>query len=85
MTYICVWSYPPEHRNEIQERFVATGGSPPEGVKMIGRWHGVGKGVCVSESERYEAIAKWAQDWSDLMSMDIYAALDDEASAKLFA
>ena len=85
MVYVCVWSYPPERRNEIQARFNETGGPPPEGVKMVGRWHGICKGVCVSESDSYEAIAKWAQDWSDLMSMDIYPVLDDGAMAKLMA
>ncbi len=87
MLYVCIWSYPPERRNEIQARFKETGGPPPEGVKMIGRWHslGGGKGVCVAETDDAVALAKWSQEWSDIMSMDIYPALDDENIGKVIS
>ena len=85
MLYVCTWSYPPERRNEVHARFKETGGPPPEGVKMIGRWHslGGGKGVCLSETNDAVALAKWTQDWSDLMSMDVYPVMDDETAAKV--
>jgi hypothetical protein len=84
MLHVIAWTFKPEHRNAVQARFKEAGGLPPEGVKMIGRWHGVGtnKGFCVAESDDPLAIAKWAQKWSDLMSFDVYPALTDEDTAK---
>jgi hypothetical protein len=87
MLFLCLWSYPPERRDQIQARFKATGGPPPEGVKMIGRWHGfgVGRGACVAETADEVPLAKWAQEWSDLMTLEIFPVLDDQNMAKLMA
>ena len=84
MIHVIAWNFKPEHRDAIQARFKQTGGLPPEGVKMLGRWHGIGtnKGVCVAESSDALAVARWAQQWSDLMSFDIYPALTDADTAK---
>ena len=83
MLFVSTWSYPPENREAVQTRFKETGGKPPMGIKMLGRWHAIGggKGVLVSESNDPMAIAKWIQEWSDLMSFDIYPALNDEDAA----
>jgi len=85
MIFVTVWSYAPENRDAIQARFKATGGPPPAGVKMLGRWHAVGggKGVVVVESNDPKAIAKWTQEWSDLMSFESYPVLDDGAMAQV--
>jgi len=85
--YVATWNFKPEHRDVADARFRETGGLPPEGVKMLGRWHGIGtnKGVCVAESDDALAVARWAQKWSDLMSFDIYPALTDEDTAKVIS
>ena len=87
MYYVMIWSFTPDKRDAIQARFLEAGGPPPEGVKMVGRWHNVagGTGVCVAQSDNPEAVGKWAQDWSDLMSFEIYPALDDEATARVIS
>ena len=84
MIYVIAWTFTPEHRDAVQARFKATGGLPPAGVTMLGRWHGIGvnKGVCVAESGDPLAVAAWAQQWSDLMSFDVYPALTDQDTAK---
>ena len=83
MTFVMIWDYPPELRDEIQARFKETGGPPPEGVKMVGRWHriGGGQGVCIAETDDPAALATWAQDWSDLLAFEIYPAMDDQTTA----
>jgi hypothetical protein len=85
MIYVTTWTFKPEHRDAIQARFKQTGGLPPEGVRMLGRWHGIGlnKGVCVAENDDPLAIGRWAQQWSDLMSLEMYPALTDEDTAKI--
>jgi hypothetical protein len=85
MVFVSVYSIPPENRNAAQGRFKKTRGEPPKGVKMIGRWHctGGGRGVTIFETNDPQAIANWAQQWNDLISFDIYPAIDDAGFAKL--
>lgn len=85
MVFVSVYRISPEKRNSAQERFKKTGGQPPKGVKMIGRWHDVGgsRGVTICESDDAQAAANWAQQWSDLISFEIYPAIDDAGFAKL--
>jgi hypothetical protein len=85
MFFVITYAIAPENRNAAQERFKSGGGLPPAGVKMIGRWHSVGggRGLTVCESDDALAVANWAQQWSDLISFDVYPALDDASFAKL--
>lgn len=84
MLFVNHFSFPPQNRDAIQTRFKATGGKPPAGIKIIGRWHAIGggKGVVVAETDDPIAMGKWAQQWSDLMSTDIYPVVDDEGVLK---
>jgi hypothetical protein len=85
MLYVVDWNFKPEYRNAVIARFKQTGGLPPKGVKLLGRWHGIGnnKGVFVAESENPLAFTKWMLEWSDLASFDVYPALVDEEIAKV--
>jgi hypothetical protein len=88
MKFVTIWSFPPEKRNEGNARFRETGGDkPPAGIKLLGRWHAIGggKGVHVCECDDPIALAKWAQVWSDLLSIEIYPAVDDEEATKMLA
>jgi hypothetical protein len=86
MKFVTTWSVPPENRKAAEVRFKESAGdAPPAGIKLLGRWFAVGggKGVHVCECDDPIAFAKWAQRWSDLLSIEIYPALDDEGAAKL--
>lgn len=39
MLFIVRWEISQVVRKAVIERFLQTGGAPPEGVKMLGRWH----------------------------------------------
>ena len=39
MLFHIMYQLTPENRNAAQKRFMETGGLPPGGVKMVGRWH----------------------------------------------
>jgi hypothetical protein len=41
MKFIVTWTVPQGTFNAAVARFLETGGAPPEGVKMLGRWHGM--------------------------------------------
>ena len=85
MIFVSVYTIPAENRTAAQDRFKKSGGQPPKGVKMLGRWHSVagGRGVTIYESNDAQAVANWAQQWSDLISFEIYPAIDDAGFAKL--
>jgi len=87
MLFIVSWTALPEVRDEAAERFLRSGGAPPDGVRMLGRWHGIGsiRGFSVCECDDIEPIAQWAHEWADLFSLDIMPAMTDEQAGKLLA
>jgi Protein of unknown function (DUF3303) len=40
MKFMVTFTGKPPHFKEAISRFLKTGAVPPEGVKMLGRWHG---------------------------------------------
>ena len=87
MLFISHWRVPAGNRNAVIERFAKTGGQPPQGVTMLGRWHEVanGTGFAVSEANDASAMARWALEWTDLMEMDVHPALNDEQLGAVLA
>ncbi|MGW8466118.1 DUF3303 domain-containing protein [Pseudomonas sp. CLCA07] len=88
MLFIVSWSINPENRNKAIARFLTTSGAaPPKDVKMLGRWHAVGgsSGMGVVEASDLVPIQQWVLEWSDIMKMDVHAALTDEQMAPLLA
>jgi hypothetical protein len=87
MLFMGHWRFSPANRNAAIERFLKTGGVPPQGVKMLGRWHDVaqGKGIMICEAEDASALARWVLDWSDLMDMEVCPALNDEQLGAVLA
>jgi hypothetical protein len=52
---------------------------------MTGRWHcaqGL-KGFLVAEASDAVAIAKWMQEWTDLLSFEVTPVLTDEELARV--
>lgn len=87
MLFMVRWSISPQNRNSTIERFLKTGGAPPPGVNLLGRWHAIGgsAGFGIAETNDAVLIQKWVLEWSDLMSMEVHAALTDEQAAPLLA
>ncbi len=80
MIFHVSYEFPSENREAAQNRFKETGGLPPEGVKMLGRWHcaeGL-RGFTVAETSDAIAIANWLQDWTDLLTFEVTPVLDDD-------
>lgn len=85
MQFIVQWTNRPEHRNALIARYKETGGMPPDGVKMIDRWHVVtgGHGFNLVETNDATAIAKWAMEWSDLLTIEYFPVVGDEEIAEV--
>lgn len=80
MIFHITFEYAREQRDRVHERFRETGAPPPDGVNMIGRWHGAAgnRGFLVAESSDAQAIADWLQQWTDLVSFEVTPVLTDE-------
>jgi len=80
MLFHIEYTLQPSARNDAQSRFQETGGGPPEGATMVGRWHKAGGlgGFLLAESSDPVAIGKWMQQWTDLLEFEVTPVLNDE-------
>jgi Protein of unknown function (DUF3303) len=76
-----------EQRNESIHRFQKTGGKPPAGVTLLGRWTRVdfSGGFDLLESDDPKALTEFALMWSDLVELSIVPVLEDEALSAVLA
>jgi hypothetical protein len=81
MKFMVSWTIRPQHRKETTSRFLQTGGSPPAGVKMLGRWHGPHGGFALAETNDGKALYDWAAHWCDLLEIDISPVVEDGDAA----
>ena len=85
MLFMITYQFSSGDRDEAQRRFKETGGAPPGGVQMLGRWHDVGGlgGFVLAETHDSVAIGKWMQAWSDLLEFNITPVNTDEDVLKV--
>jgi hypothetical protein len=87
MKFILTFDWKPDTqtRAEAVARFRKTGGLPPKGAKLLGRWTRAdfSGGYDLLESEDAQALAEFALMWSDLMNLTIVPVLEDEALAQV--
>ena len=86
MQYIVSWMLPQGTFNAAISRFLETGGAPPNGVQMLGRWHGMsGQGFAVAESTDAKALFQWQAQWGDLLAMSVTPCLEDADAGAVLA
>lgn len=85
MLFVVNYKIHPASRNAAQDRFLKGGGLPPAGIKMLGRWHYAdgSAGVTLAETDDPVAIAKWCQDWGDVISLDAHPVIEDQQFAQV--
>jgi hypothetical protein len=83
MQYILTFNFPPTmgSRNEAIARFQQTGGQPPSGVKLLGRWTAAdfSGGFVLLDSDDASALTEFALQWSDLLALRIVPVIEDTA------
>ena len=71
-----------------QARFMETGGAPPPaGVRKVAAYHcadGSG-GYTIAETDDPVALARWCNQWADLITFDARPVLTDELMGKVLA
>ena len=81
MKFMLTFTWKPDlkARDEGIARFLRTGGQPPKGVKLLGRWTraDIGGGFDLLESDDPKALAEFALAWSDLMDLTILPVVED--------
>ncbi|MEJ2009330.1 MAG: DUF3303 family protein [Acidobacteriota bacterium] len=84
MKFMVTWSTEAIHQKEAVARFLKTGGGPPAGVKMLGRWHRSGGGFVLAETNDAKAIYEWTGQWADLLDFTVSPVLDDAEASEVF-
>lgn len=85
MKFVIHYTLGPGQRDAAQGRFVETGGGAPAGVTMLERLHcaqGL-EGFVICESNDATALAKWMQEWTDLLTFRVLPVIDDLAMAQM--
>ncbi len=80
MKFIVQWKGQPAVQQSAIDRFLKTGGRPPDNVTLLGRWHVIGEftGVAIVEANDTSELAAWVLQWSDLFSFTSAPVLTDE-------
>ena len=86
MKYIISWSVPPSAQIASAARFLETGGAPPPGVKLVGRWHGMsGEGFAIAECDDAKAMYLYQAQWRDLLPIAVTPCVEDAEASAVFA
>jgi hypothetical protein len=83
MKFMITYSVIPAQQKEATARFLETGGGPPDGVRMLGRWHGSGRGWAVAEAEQISPVYEWILRWNDLLQVVVTPVLEDAEAAEI--
>ena len=69
------------HRDEAIARFKQTGGQPPKGAKLLGRWTAAdfSGGFDLLESDDAVALTEFSLMWSDVMELRLVPVIEDAA------
>jgi len=79
MKFMLTFTIAPQERDEAIARFKETGGQPPRGVKLLGRWTAadLSGGFALLESDDGKALTESSLLWSDLMELTIIPVVED--------
>lgn len=58
-------------------RFSQESATPPPNIKVLGQWHGFGKGYMVIQCSDIKAAYAYAASWSDLQDITVEPVLDN--------
>jgi hypothetical protein len=87
MKFMLTFTIKPETRgrDEAIARFKKTGGQPPKGATLIGRWTAAdfSGGYVLLESESATALTEFSLMLSDLMEMRIVPVIEDASLAEV--
>jgi hypothetical protein len=85
MKFMLTFAWKPDlkSRDEGIARFMKTGGLPPKGATLLGRWTRAdfNGGYDLLESDDSQALVEFALMWSDIMDLTIVPIVEDQQLA----
>lgn len=82
MKYLCYFTTEPNtaQQTEAIRRFKETGGQPPAGARLLGRWIRADfrGGIVLLESDDPKALTQFGLMWSDVMTLEIVPVVEDQ-------
>jgi hypothetical protein len=86
MKYLVQWTAPQESMRPAAERFLQTGGKPPDGVTQLGRWFGMnGNGCSVVEAADPKGVFSLLSEWQEFMHIEATPVLEDDEFGEILA
>jgi hypothetical protein len=89
MKFMLTFAIKPEAkgRDEAIARFRETGGKPPKGATLLGRWTAAdfSGGFDLIESDDAKALTEFALMWSDLMELRLVPVVEDAELGEVLA
>jgi len=81
MKFMLTFTMKPEAkgRDEAIARFKKTGGQPPKGAKLLGRWTAAdfSGGFDLIEGDDVKALTEFSLMWSDVMELRLVPVIED--------
>ena len=79
MKFMLSWRIACENHRAAGEAFLKSGAPMPDGVKLIGRWHGPGSviGWALVESDDPKAVYEHVAQWASMLDLDVTPVVDD--------
>jgi Protein of unknown function (DUF3303) len=80
MQFILTFTIPPARRDAALARLLETGGQPPPGVRLLGRWTRLDLcgGFVLLESDDPKALTAYVHGWSDVLELTLAPLLEDK-------
>ena len=82
MKFMLTFEWKPDTKTRAEgiDRFMKTGGLPPKGATLLGRWTRAdfSAGYDLIETDDAGLLAEFALMWSDLMDLRIFPVLEDQ-------
>ena len=87
MKFITTWKFLPGAVPTAAKQFLATGGEPPEGSKILGRWHfcDLSGGVVLVETDDPRSAYETSVQWSDSIEFNTTPVVEDEEIGPILA
>ena len=86
MKLMLTFTLKPETRDTAFGRFLKSGGRPPKGVALLGRWTraDLNGGFVLLESDDPAAVTEFALAWTDLMELTVVPVVEDRELTQVF-
>jgi len=82
MKFMLTFTLPSDRakRDEAIQRFLKTGGQPPKGATLLGRWTQAdfSQGFDLLECDDAKPLTQFALDWSDVLFLQLTPVIEDK-------